>query len=100
MAASQLSDTWRGPPTDGKVSPVLGKAPNNVAAQADAVFAEIIVYRYRIRLVYEGLIRSVRSGENAKDQRIARDGAHETGGVKRQMAIGGGTMTRLDFSTI
>jgi hypothetical protein len=38
----------------------------------EAIFAEIIVYRYYVRLVYEGLIRSVRLGRSECDVIVER----------------------------
>jgi hypothetical protein len=41
-------------------------------SNADATFAEMIVYRYYVRLVYEGLIRAVRLGRGDCDVVIER----------------------------
>ena len=45
---------------------------------SEATFAEIIVYRYYVRLIYEGIIRSVRLGRQDCDVIVERlDGSHE-----------------------
>jgi hypothetical protein len=40
--------------------------------RSEAIFAEIIVYRYYVRLVYEGIVRSVRLGRTECDVIVER----------------------------